>query len=306
MADDFSMEVLPYSATTSTTSGYKQPVFRQCRTTNGQWFDEHLNLTAFDLRETLLEELGAWDAFEERAQLEVHPWEIFLQYHSQSFQGTVECYPRSEDGEAIGITVLSQDKRPEFRHTLECTLSEAENSMKPHSHVDKAHKYRVQFLESNEIRSISLYSQGHLKPGNRTHPSPSKQGCKLIGITNDCHSVPNRIQHNITTRLGIDKKFLAYGFCGCILGDVADNCPCCKAFMGIFDNDLQMRRIVGDLLGVMVDMLGAYTSEVARREAVAPFYPVGLWDALVCKSVEKAKEKELDEYMVAKIALRAF
>jgi len=69
---------------------------------------------------------------------------------------------------------ISQDGRTEIRHLVDRTVAgNVESSMKPYldnSHVDKVHKYRVQFLGSHIVKVTKLENSVQPKIQIRTQP----------------------------------------------------------------------------------------------------------------------------------------
>ena len=96
------------------------------------------------------------------------------QYHDQGFQGSVQYYSRSDDGEIASITTISQDGHTEVRHSVDRLVgATAESSMKPYldnSHVDKVHKYRVQFQGAHMVKVTKIEHQVQQKSQIRTQP----------------------------------------------------------------------------------------------------------------------------------------
>ncbi|KAH8601076.1 hypothetical protein B0O99DRAFT_502245 [Bisporella sp. PMI_857] len=102
------------------------------------------------------------------------PLPVILYYQNQSIQGSIKYCSRSDDGEVVCITTISQDGFTEIRHSPDrATAGEIETSMKPYldnSHVDKVHKHRVQFQGSHVLRILKLDNQNHQRSSIRTQP----------------------------------------------------------------------------------------------------------------------------------------
>jgi hypothetical protein len=97
------------------------------------------------------------------------------QHQNQTpIQGFIQSISKlDEDGEVYLINTVSQDFSIDLRHSIDRGASAApETSMKPfldNSHVDKKHKFRVQFQGSHVVRTTK---RGKPLPTQRGQPNP--------------------------------------------------------------------------------------------------------------------------------------
>jgi len=97
------------------------------------------------------------------------------QHQKLAFQGSIQSLSK-EDGEVYLITMICQDGSTELRHSIDRSPSAArETSMKPfldNGHVDKTHKFRVQFQGSHILKITRRDNQGLHKLERRGQPNP--------------------------------------------------------------------------------------------------------------------------------------
>jgi hypothetical protein len=86
------------------------------------------------------------------------------EYPKHKIAGAVQAILRFENGDVQSITTLSQDGLIEFNHAVDLvTATAVETSMTPfldNGHVDKAHKYRVQFQGAHNLTIAKNENQG--------------------------------------------------------------------------------------------------------------------------------------------------
>jgi hypothetical protein len=85
------------------------------------------------------------------------------QHEKRTYNGSIHSY-RKEDGEIYMLKITSQDGLIELRHSVDLSSSAPrETSMKPfldNCHIDKTHKFRVQFQGGHKLKITKRDSQG--------------------------------------------------------------------------------------------------------------------------------------------------
>jgi hypothetical protein len=92
------------------------------------------------------------------------------QHQTRTYHGSIHSYMK-EDGEIYMLKIMSQDGSTELRHSIDLSTSAPrETSMKPfldNCHIDKTHKFRVQFQGGHILKIIKRDSQGIHKSEKR-------------------------------------------------------------------------------------------------------------------------------------------
>ena len=96
------------------------------------------------------------------------------EYPKHKTAGTIQAISRFKDGSVQSITTLSQDGLIEFSHSLDLAANApVETSMTPfldNSHIDSAHKYRVQFQGVHNLTILRASNEGQTMPQLGCHP----------------------------------------------------------------------------------------------------------------------------------------
>lgn len=86
------------------------------------------------------------------------------EYPRHKIASTIQAISRFEDGNVQSITTLSQDGLAEFLHSVDpVTTAAVETSMAPfldNGHIDRAHKYRVQFQGAHNLKIAKFKDKG--------------------------------------------------------------------------------------------------------------------------------------------------